>query len=342
MSPDARIPVIIPALNESAHIADVIRSLEDSEAPGGGYAFTVVDGGSTDGTAEAALALREEGLEVRVLKNPARIQSAGVNLAVAQLPPDAETFVRCDAHAGYPPGFVRSLLTAMTREQADSVVATMDSVGETCVQKAIAWVSNTPVGTGGSAHRGGSRSGWVDHGHHAAFRTAPFRAVGGYDERLVANEDAELDARLRGAGARIWLEASAPIRYFPRTSLSGLARQYYRYGYGRAFTSLLHPGSLRPRQVAVPANLVGMLLSVALSPFAPWLLAWPAAYLAALAATSLALAVKRRSICALWCGPAALVMHTAWALGFIRRIATARRSLRLEASPDRRRAVHNG
>jgi succinoglycan biosynthesis protein ExoA len=43
---------------------------------------------------------------------------------------------------------------------------------------------------------------------------------------------------------------------------------------------------------------------------------WPLAYLGALSATSLILAVHRRSLCGLFSGPAALVMHSAWAAGF--------------------------
>jgi succinoglycan biosynthesis protein ExoA len=323
IDPAGRTPIVIPTLNEAAHIAEVIRALDDPAASGGGYHFVVADGGSTDGTAEAALALNAEGRRVEVLPNPKRLQSAAVNLAVAELAPGVEVFVRCDAHGGYPPGFIARLLASLAREGADSVVVSMDSVGETCLQKAIAWVSNTPVGTGGSAHRAGAKSGWVDHGHHAVFRVGPYRQVGGYDERQVANEDAELDARLRAAGARIWLDAEARMLYFPRRTFGALARQYYRYGFGRAFTVLKHPKSLRPRQLAVPANLLLVLACLSLSPWLPLLLLWPAFYLFVLAATSLALTLRHRSPCGLLAGPAALVMHTAWAVGFLQRMAAA-------------------
>src|SRR5206468_2430242 len=151
-----------------------------------------------------------------------------------------------------------------------------DSMGETCLQRAIAWVSNSPIGTGGAAHRGGRRSGFVDHGHHAAFRMAAFRRVGGYDESFTHNEDAELDCRQLALGGRVYLDADIRIGYRPRQTLAALARQYYRYGAGRARTAQRHPGSLRLRQLAVPVHVAASLLAVAASAWWPVGLLWPA------------------------------------------------------------------
>jgi NADH:ubiquinone oxidoreductase subunit 5 (subunit L)/multisubunit Na+/H+ antiporter MnhA subunit len=46
-----------------------------------------------------------------------------------------------------------------------------------------------------SKRKGGARQ-WIDHGHHALFKTTAFLAAGGYDESFSHNEDAEFDARL--------------------------------------------------------------------------------------------------------------------------------------------------
>ena len=127
-----------------------------------------------------------------------------------------------------------ALLEALARTGADSVVVPMDAVGVGCFQRAVAWVVDTPLGSGGSAHRGGKRSGFVDHGHHAAFKAARFRELGGYDEAFSHNEDAEFDRRLADAGGRIWLDADIRIGYFPRATPGALWRQYWNYGRARA------------------------------------------------------------------------------------------------------------
>jgi succinoglycan biosynthesis protein ExoA len=310
--------VVIPALNEAATIAGVLSALAEDAPRNALLRFVVADGGSSDGTVERVKAFARErtDLDVHVLHNPDRLPGPGVNRAVVVHGAQADVLIRADAHASYDRGFCRHLLDALDRTGADAVVVPMDSVGDTCFQKAVAWVSDTPVGSGGSAHRGGRRSSFVDHGHHAAFRLQSFRRAGGYDATLPGNEDAELDCRQRALGARIWLDADVRMSYHPRASVARLARQYFVHGRGRSCTVRRHPASLRLRQFAVPLHLLLCVAAFALAAWWPWLLAWPAAYAAVLCGTSLALAWRHRSACALLAGPAAAVMHGAWAVGF--------------------------
>jgi succinoglycan biosynthesis protein ExoA len=203
----------------------------------------------------------------------------------------------------------------------------MDSSGASCLQKAVAWISDTPAGSGGSAHRGARRSGFVDHGHHAAFRMDRFRRVGGYDETFTHNEDAEFDCRQRALGAKIYLDADIRVAYHPRATLAGLWRQYFAYGRGRSRTVRRHPGSVRARQLAVPLHLAVCALALFVAPWSRVLLWWPALYLIFLSATSISLSVRHSSACGLLSGPAAIAMHTAWALGFYWGLLSVREQL---------------
>jgi len=317
--------VVIPTLNEADGIEALIRSLAEDPPPDARVSFVVVDGGSSDGTPETVRRLAACRTDLALLHNPARIQSAAVNLGARLAPPGVDVLVRCDAHASYPPGFVGRLLDALEQSAADSVAVVMDSAGaRSCLQRAVGWVSNTVLGSGGSAHRAGRRSGFVDHGHHAAFRMASFQRCGGYDETFTHNEDAELDCRLRRLGARIFLDAGIRIGYQPRASFAALEDQYFNYGRGRSRTARRHRGSLRLRQLAVPAHFAASLGAMALAPWWPALLAWPLLYLLALACASLAATWRHRSACGLLCGPAAGVMHFAWAAGFLCGLLTIR------------------
>jgi succinoglycan biosynthesis protein ExoA len=308
--------VVIPTLNEAATIAGVLQALREDPPADAALKFVVADGGSNDGTVEQVREIARGRDDLVLLHNPERLQSAAVNRAVLAHGAGCEVLVRCDAHAAYPRGYCRQLLQALDRTGADAVVVPMDSVGEGCFQKAVAWVSDTALGSGGSAHRGGRRSGFVDHGHHAAFRMAMFRRAGGYDRSFTHNEDAEFDCRQRALGARVYLDAGIRVAYRPRGSVKALARQYFRYGLGRSRTVRRHPDSLRLRQLAVPLHLAFMLAALLLAAWWPALLLWPAAYVAVLALASLAIAARQRSLCGLLAGPAAAVMHTAWACGF--------------------------
>jgi succinoglycan biosynthesis protein ExoA len=143
-----------------------------------------------------------------------------------------------------------------------------------------------------------------------------FRRAGGYDETFTHNEDAEFDCRQRALGAKIYLDAEIRIAYRPRATFGGLWRQFFAYGRGRSRTVRRYPRSLRARQLAVPIQLAFSVLALIFAAWVPLLLWWPAAYFALLSSTSIFLATRQRSLCGLLSGPAAFVMHTAWALGF--------------------------
>jgi succinoglycan biosynthesis protein ExoA len=316
--------VVIPTLNEAAAIAGVVQTLAQDWPAALRVRMVVVDGGSTDATCEVVRRLAATRPWLSLLHNPRRIQSAAVNLAAREAGADADVLVRCDAHADYPVGYVRQLVETLERTGADAVVVPMDSGGQHGLQRAVAWVSDTPLGSGGSAHRGGRRSGFIDHGHHAAFRMESFRRAGGYDESFTHNEDAELDCRQRALGSRIYLDAEIRIGYHPRATLGGLWRQYFHYGRGRSRTVRRHPQSLRLRQLAVPLHVALCLAAVLAAPWWPVLLLWPGAYVAALLAVSVQLAWRHRALCGLWAGVAAGTMHLAWATGFVLGLATLR------------------
>jgi succinoglycan biosynthesis protein ExoA len=312
-----RLLIVIPTLDEVRQIEQVLSSLLADLPSAAAARVVVVDGGSTDGTVELVRAIAEQHPELSLLHNPARIQSAAVNLAARTFGHECDVLIRCDAHSVYPPRFCERLLSTLTRLDVDSVVVPLDSIGDSPLQQAVAWVSDSCIGSGGSPHRAGRASGFVDHGHHAAFRMDTFRRCGGYDETFSHNEDGELDCRQRALGARIYLDSEIRVGYRPRRQWRALFRQYFKYGVGRSRTVSRHPDSLRARQLAVPLNLLLSALALAVSPWYPVSLLWPALYVAVLCGTSLTLAVRKRALAGLLAGPAAAVMHTAWGFGFI-------------------------
>jgi len=325
-----KVLVVVPTLNEVHTIEAVIDSIAVDLPSFTEVTVVVADGGSTDGTLQRVQQMashpstHQSHVDLRMISNPARIQSAAVNAAVRAYGADADVLVRCDAHSQYPAAYIRRVIETLDRTGADSVVVAMNSRGTGCFQKAVAWASNAWLGTGGSAHRSGSTSGFVDHGHHAAFRMSAFRRVGGYDESFSHNEDAEFDCRQVRSGGKVYLDAAIRIGYQPRRTAIGLARQYFAYGRGRSRTVRRHPGSMRARQLALPIHAALCVASVAGAGQWPWLLFWPLAYLAVLLIASLATAWRERSPCGLLVGLAAAVMHFCWAAGFLSGLASIR------------------
>lgn len=308
--------VAVPTLNEADHIGNCLASLL-SDPWMRDVRLVVADGGSTDATASIVTGLCTRWPNLQLIDNPDRLQSAAINAVSRLAAPQTRFLVRCDAHATYPPGYVRAVVTALAdRSEAVALATPMDAAGVTCFQRAAAWVVDTRLGSGGSAHRGGRRSMWVDHGHHAGFRMDAFRSVGGYDESFSHNEDAELDHRLGLSGGRIWLEAGIRVGYHVRQTPRALLRQYWNYGRGRARTLRKHRLRPRLRQFLPAANFAVQLFSLAFAPVAISFLALPVLYLALLAAVSVTAMARLGSACGIWAGPALALMHNGWGAGF--------------------------
>ena len=323
--------IVIPSLNEREHIASVVQAaLDDALAPQA--LIVVVDGGSTDGTQDIVKGLCDAHPQIRLVHNPARIQSAAVNLAVRTFGAEREWLVRMDAHAEYPRNFASSLIDAALTKHAQAVVVPMRSeadpaLGAPCFQVAAAAAQNSRLGTGGAAHRMGGASCWIDHGHHALIRIETYQDVGGYDETLATNEDVDFDIRLGQLGGRVWLSVENEIVYFPRKTVRSLWKQYFRFGKGRATTFRKHGHHPKPRQW-IMILLAPAVFYSALAPLYPIFLLPVAVWSAACLAYGVSLGLAASHLCAAGSGVAAMAMHLSWSLGFW----TAQLQFRLQRS----------
>jgi len=314
--------IVIPCLNEAEHIEGLVEGLRPGAAHLNG-AILIVDGGSTDGTREIAARLAKAHASVLALDNPKRIQSAAINLAVAEYGASYDYLIRIDAHGTYPDDYCERLVKEALETGADSVVVAMQTVGFTPFQKATAYAQNSKLGNGGAKHRLGATSHWADHGHHALVRISAFQAIGGYDEIFSHNEDAEFDYRFRQAGYRIWMTDQTSMVYYPRATVGPLFRQYFAYGRGRARNVLKHRAWPNLRQLlplAVAPVAIGALLAVI-----NWLAVVPVAlWAAACIGYGMWMALGQRNPYGPLAALSAMVMHFAWSAGFWRELLTAR------------------
>ena len=332
--------VVIPCLNEQAHIETVLRGLA-AEAHRTPMRIVVADGGSTDGARDIVERIAAHDPRVYLLDNPKRVQSAGVNLAARIYGEGCDFLLRVDAHARYPNRFCERLLAIQAKTGADSVVVAMRTVGRTCFERAAAAAQNSLLGNGGSAHRNHGAGRWVDHGHHALFRLNAFRAVDGYDETFSHNEDVELDLRLRERNFRIYLAGGLSIDYFPRSNPLALYRQYSRIGRGRARNVFKHRRHAKPRHFVLAA--VAPILALALLAPVSSAFAAPAAAWALLClGYGAAIGARLRDRCAMASGVAAMATQAGWSFGFLAGVARCLRDREAARRPQPRAAILKG
>jgi succinoglycan biosynthesis protein ExoA len=313
----ADVLIVIPSLNEEAHIESVIAALQ-ADRHCRAALIVVSDGGSSDRTIAIVQRIGSADPRVRVLTTVERLSTgASVNRAVECFGHGRIWLVRVDAHGGYPKDYASLLVAKAIETGASSVVTPMFTRGHTCFERAAAAAQNSFLGTGGSAHRLPNRRGWVEHGHHALFNLECFRKLGGYKSKF--GEDPEFDRRLIIGGGRIWLADDLTITYFPRNNTIALFRQYVKHGRGRAHTFIRHGGRNRIRHFILPS----IAPIVTLGFLAPlfWPLAVPASiWVSACLSYGLVLGARRKDICAVASGYAAIVMQLGWSLGHWREI----------------------
>ena len=311
----ATILIVIPCLNEEAHLAKLVNSLLQSN-PAETSRIVIADGGSTDSTPQIATELARQHPHIFYLHNPKKLQAAAVNLAAQTYGEGAKYLIRIDAHADYPADYCQRLIEEALSTEADAVVVAMQTVGITPFQRAVAAAQNSKLGNGGSSHRSEGKSGkWVDHGHHALMRLTAFNAVGGYDECFSHNEDAELDYRLKQGGYTIWLTNRTSLVYYPRSSPWRLFRQYVGYGSGRARTFLKHHMRPKLRQIIPSVVVPSMVLALA-TPLTAWAIFPLMLWMIICLSYGFLLARRTEDKTIAMAGPAAMLMHAGWSLGF--------------------------
>ena len=137
--------IVVPCLDEAKTIEPLLRKL-DQQRSSASDMIVVADGGSKDGTQEIVLRVAQELPNVALMHNAKRIQSAAMNLAVAEHGGDCTYVIRIDAHGKYPQDYCRVLVAEAERLGVDSVVVPMTTVGMNPFQRAVATAQNSLVG----------------------------------------------------------------------------------------------------------------------------------------------------------------------------------------------------
>jgi polysaccharide deacetylase family protein (PEP-CTERM system associated) len=263
---EAALPVVtvaVPCLDEAGYVEPCLRGIFEQDYPRDRLEMIVADGGSRDGTREILERMAREEPRLRVVDNPDRLQAPGLNRIIREARGDV--IVRMDVHCQYAHDYVRRCVDVLEKTGADNVGGAQRAMPRSPFQEALCAALGSPLGVGGARYRSAANEGFVDTVFLGAFRRRVFETVGLYDPRAVTNEDAELNQRLLDSGGRVYLSRNIVVHYHPRDSFEAVARQYFRYGRGRARTFLKH-GRLRAVRPALPFLMMVTALLLLLAP----------------------------------------------------------------------------
>ena len=258
------VAILLPVLNEGGSIDACLQSLADQDY-GGPIEILVADGGSTDDTLDR-LGTWSDLTKLRIFENPDKVQSAGLNL-LAEVA-HSEILIRADAHTSYARDYVSRSVRALDGTRDAAVGGPMVAEGTSDFGRAVAVAFRSPLAIGPARFHHATRPTEADTVYLGAMRKATWDSLGGMrglPSRVA--EDADLYYRLRKAGGRVLVDPTIVSTYRPRETITGLWRQFYRYGLGKADMLYIN-GEFPSWRPLVPLALVfGLMVGVVLLGF---------------------------------------------------------------------------
>jgi biofilm PGA synthesis N-glycosyltransferase PgaC len=226
------VTIIVPAYNESASIADTIRSLQNQTvAPA---EIIIVDDGSTDDTGEVA-----RSLGVTVIRPPTRTGSKAGAQTFALEKLKTEFTIAIDADTTLAPGAIEKLLPAFDDPNVAAACGSVLPRRIKSVWERGRYVEYLFAFTFYKQVQDEYGAPLISSGCFSMYRTAALRAVGGWSTRTLA-EDMDLTWTLYRRGYAVRFVPDAVCYPLEPHSYGFLKKQLRRWSHGFVQNVRLH------------------------------------------------------------------------------------------------------
>jgi glycosyltransferase involved in cell wall biosynthesis len=261
-----KVSVVVPIRNEEGYISKCLSSLLNQTYPRQSFEIIVADGRSSDSSQSIVEAFCREHPNVHYLDNPGATAPCGMNIGIRHA--QGEIIVRADGHNIYPADYLENCVKYLEQTGADNVggpwltVPVNDSLGA----RMVAAILTSPFGVGDSKFRISSVEGYVETVPFGAFRRELFERVGMYNEKLVRNQDNELNARIREAGGKIYQTPALQTEYHPVAGFRKLLKVTFKTSQWHLF-SISENGHAMSARHLIPAFFVLSMFCLLVSSF---------------------------------------------------------------------------
>jgi cellulose synthase/poly-beta-1,6-N-acetylglucosamine synthase-like glycosyltransferase len=266
--------VVIPVRNERQLLPELLDRLQEQNYPPELYEILVVDGRSTDGTADLiARRYSERKVRIRVIDNPRKNGAAGRNVGIRAAVGDAVMFLsaRCAVPSNELLAYTAELLETMPEAACFCQPRPLLAPAGTRTGEAIARVWSSWLGRRPELPE---LAGFVDVPMGATiYRRSVFEKIGFFDESFDACEDEDFNIRAWKGVLQGYCDPRLAVYDRPRSSVGAFWRQMIRYGRGTSRLMRKHPEQSQVTQIAPLAVLLALLLGSLAWNQLPWMLA---------------------------------------------------------------------
>jgi glycosyltransferase involved in cell wall biosynthesis len=260
-----KVSLIIPCYNEVKYISTFLDSLLNQELNGLDLEVLIADGMSNDGTREILKTYCIKNPQIKIVDNPNKIVSTGLNLAIRMS--KGEIIIRMDVHTIYAPDYIYQCVNVLNETGADNVGGSWQAFGKSYIQKAIALAFQSSFSSGGASSHSTKKEGYVDSVYLGCWKKDKLYQIGLFDEELIRNQDDELNLRICKNSGKVWQSRKIKSWYSPRSSLISMFKQYMQYGYWKVRVIQKHKLPASIRHLVPGCFVAALLILLVLSPF---------------------------------------------------------------------------
>lgn len=260
------VSVIIPVFNEEKYINKCIQSLINQTYPRERMEWIFVDGDSSDKTV-TIIEKYKKSYPIMLIKNSKRKTPISMNIGIRTS--SGKYIVRFDAHAEFSSDYVMKCVEVLEGTDADNVGGCVETKANGFIGTAIAKMLSSKFGVGGSNFRTEQKSGYVDTVPFGTFKRNVFDRIGLFNENLLRSEDNDINARIREAGGKVYLDASIHSTYYCRDSIPKVLKMGMQNGNALFRTLKENPKAMSIRHFVPFVFLISLIALPILGIFMP-------------------------------------------------------------------------
>lgn len=232
-----KISIIVPMRNEENYIAQCIDSILTSDYSNDNMEIIVINGMSEDKSKNIVETYTSKYHNIISYDNPNIYTPFAFNLGIEHA--TGEYIFIVSAHCKYDKNYFSVLVKYADELGADAVGAISKTgvLHSTTKSNAIKKVLSHKFGVGNSYFRVGTEKVIEVDAISGCYHKNVFSKYGFYNEKLIRNQDIELNKRIKNGGGKLYLIPYTSYIYYVRENFTALAKNNYSNGFWNMLTT---------------------------------------------------------------------------------------------------------